>query len=73
MVVYTYANRIHGEVYSIQHYVIKWFAAGRLFSPGTPVSLTQLNWPPLYNWNIVESGAKQHKPSQTYTYAIVLQ
>jgi hypothetical protein len=29
-----------GEVYSIQHYVIKWLAAGWWFSPGTPVSST---------------------------------
>ena len=31
----------HGEVYSIQLYVIKvgqWLAAGQWFSPGTPVS-----------------------------------
>jgi hypothetical protein len=24
--------------------------------------LNQLNWPPRYNWNIVESGIKHHKP-----------
>jgi hypothetical protein len=30
----------HGEVYSIQHYVIKRLARGRWFSPGTPVSFT---------------------------------
>ena len=33
-------NSAHGEVYSIQHYVIKFVSdysmAGRLFSPGTP-------------------------------------
>ena len=31
-----------GEVYSIQHYVIKcqWLATGQWFSPGTPVSST---------------------------------
>jgi len=37
------SNSAHGEVYSIQHCVIKvgqWIAAGRLFSPGTPVSST---------------------------------
>jgi hypothetical protein len=26
--------------------------------------LHQLNWPPRYNWNIVESGIKHHKPNQ---------
>ena len=30
----------HGEVYSIQHYVIKWLATGRWFPPSTPVSST---------------------------------
>jgi hypothetical protein len=32
------SNPVHGEVYSIQHYVIKSLAAGRWFSLGTPVS-----------------------------------
>ena len=45
-------NPAHGEVYSIQNYVI-----GRWFSPDTPVSPTKKKtWPPRYNWNIVESG-----------------
>ena len=39
------SNSIHGEVYSIQHYVVKfvidlWQPAGQLFSPGTLVSST---------------------------------
>jgi hypothetical protein len=37
------SNPAHDEVYSIQHFVIKfcqWFAIGRWFSPGTPVSCT---------------------------------
>ena len=55
---------VHGEVYSIQHYVIKFvshlqqvdgFLWVLLFPP-------PINWPPLYNWNIVESGIKHHKP-----------
>ena len=36
---------VHGEVYSIQHYVIKicqWLATGPWFSPGTPVSSTNI-------------------------------
>ena len=32
------SNPVHGEVYSIQHYVIKFFSDLRSFSPGTPVS-----------------------------------
>jgi hypothetical protein len=51
-------NPVHGEVYSIQHYVIKfvsdlWQVGG--FSPGTP-------WPPRRNWNIVESSVKHNNP-----------
>ena len=37
------SNPVHGELYSIQHYVLKvcqWLTTGRWFSPGTPVSST---------------------------------
>ena len=37
------SNPVHGEVYSIQHYVInfsQWLVTGRWFSSGTPVSST---------------------------------
>ena len=37
-------------------------ATGRWFSSGTPVAST--NWPPRYNWNIVESGVKHLKTNQ---------
>ena len=30
----------HGEVYSLQHYMIKWLAAGRWFTPGNAVTST---------------------------------
>ncbi len=45
-----------GEVYSMQHYVIKfasdlWQVGGFLRFP-----------PPRYSWNIVESGIKYHNP-----------
>ena len=43
--------------YSI-HYVIK--AVSDLRQAGF---LHQWNWPPRYNWNIVESGVKHHDPS----------
>jgi hypothetical protein len=54
----------HGEVYSIQRYVIK-FASDlrqvggflRVFRFPPPIKL------PRYNWNIVESGVKHHKPT----------
>ena len=45
-------------------------ATGRWFSPGTPVAST--NWPPRYNWNIVESGVKHLKTNQpTFTKDIL--
>ena len=30
-------------------------------SSGSPGFLHQYNWPPRYNWNIVESGVKHHQ------------
>jgi hypothetical protein len=42
--------------------VCQWFATGLWFSPGTPVSASIINWPPRYNWNIVERSIKYHKP-----------
>ena len=54
---------VHGEVYSIQHYVIQFFSylrkvVGFLRVLRFPPAI---NWPPRYNWNIVESGVKLHK------------
>ena len=41
---YCSSNPTHGEVHSIQHYMIKfvtsWLASGQRFYPGTPVSIT---------------------------------
>jgi hypothetical protein len=56
------------EVYSVQHnYVIKFVCdLHRWFSLGTPVSSTnKTEWSPRYNWNIVESGVKHHKPTSS--------
>jgi hypothetical protein len=59
------SNPAQGDVYSIQHYVIKFVSDLRQvggflrvlwFSP--PIKLT-----PQYNWNIVESDVKHHKPN----------
>jgi hypothetical protein len=59
------SNSVHSEVYWIQQYVIKFVSdllqvGGFLwvlrFSP--PIRL------PRYNWNIVESGVKHHKPTK---------
>ena len=62
------SSPVHGEVYSIQHYVIKLVRDLRQVSGFLQVLRfpppNNLNWPPRYNWNIVESGIKHHKPNQ---------
>jgi hypothetical protein len=62
------SNPTHGEVYSIQHYVIvcQWLAACWWFSLGTLVSFTNKTVP-RYNWNIVESGIQHHNPIHQMT------
>jgi len=55
------SNPTHGEVYSIQHYVIKFVndlqqVSGFLWVPQFPPRIK--NWLPRYSWNIVESGVK---------------
>ena len=65
---------IHGELYSIKHYLIKFISDLRQVGGFLRVLwlLHQYNWPPRYNWNIVESGVKHHKPEikQTRLYGI---
>ena len=61
-------NPVHGEVYSIQHYVIKfhqWLAIGLWFSPGTPVFSTYKTDNNDIT-NIVESGVKHHTSLHPY-------
>ena len=53
------SNLIHGEVYSIKHYVIMFVSDLRQVRN----FLHQYIWQPRYNWNIVESGVKKHKPN----------
>jgi hypothetical protein len=58
------SNSVHGDVYSIQHSVIK-FVSDLQQVGGI---LLVLWFPPLiklqrYNWNIVESGIKHHNPN----------
>ena len=54
------SNSVHDEVHSIQHYMIKFVSE---LSLGTPVSSTnKTDRYDILNWNIVESGVKQHKP-----------
>jgi hypothetical protein len=43
--------------------VCQWFTAGRWFSPGTPVSSTNKNWPPRYSWNIAGGSVRHHNPN----------
>jgi hypothetical protein len=57
------SNPAQGDVYSIQHYVIKFVNDLREFGSflrvlrfPPPIKLT-----PQYNWNIVESEVKHHK------------
>ena len=57
------SNPVHGKAYSIQYYVIKfvsdlWQVGGFLRVLRFPPPIK----PPRYNWNIVESGIKHHKP-----------
>ena len=62
------------ERYKIQHYVIKFVSYLRQIGG----FLRVLRFPPpikltaRYNWNIVESGVKQHKPNQTKLYFFYL-
>ena len=54
------SNPAHGDVYSMQHYVMKFvFDRSVVFSRYSSF-LHQQNWLPRYNWNIVESGIKRH-------------
>ena len=57
------SNPVHGEVHSIQYYVIKFVSDlqhVRVVFSGYSGYLHQWNWLPRYNWNIVESGVKHH-------------
>ena len=56
------SNPAHGEVYSIQHYVIKFVSDLRQVRGFLRVLrfLHQFKWSPRYNWNIAESSAKHN-------------
>ena len=58
------SNPSQGEVYNIMWYRLS-VTCGRtgVFSGYSGF----LHWPPRYNWNIVESGVKNHKTNQTTT------
>jgi hypothetical protein len=61
------SSPVHVEVYSIQHYVIKFVSDcdGSVVLSVYFDYLHKLNWPPWYNSNIVDSGVKHHKPNKT--------
>jgi len=44
----------------IQHNVIKFVSDLSMVFSGYSGFLHHYNWPPRYNWNIVESGVKHH-------------
>jgi hypothetical protein len=48
--------------YNIMWKVCQWFATVLWFSTAIPGFLQHKNWPPRYNWNIVESGVEPHNP-----------
>ena len=60
------SNPVHSELHSIQHSVIK-FVSHLLHLSGF---LHQENWPPRYNWNIVESGVKHNSPNPYKLYVV---
>ena len=61
------SNLVVGEVYLIQHYVIKFVSDLLQVGGFLPVLRfpPPINWPTRYNWNIVESGIKHNKPNQS--------
>jgi hypothetical protein len=56
------SNHAHGEVYSIQLYVIKFVSD--LWQVGG--FLHYQKWSPRYNWNSVETGVKHHTSPPHY-------
>ena len=58
------SNPVHDEVYLIPLYVIKFVSDLQqvLFFFWYYGFLHQPSWPLRYNWNVVESGIKRHKP-----------
>jgi hypothetical protein len=64
------ANLAHGELYSIQHYVITFFNDLPQVDglSGHSGFLHQQNWPQRYNCNIVESGGKHHCTNQHFVH-----
>jgi hypothetical protein len=49
------------KVYTIKEFFVYLFVNS--YDIGMQVPLHQLNWPPQYNWNIVESGIEHPNPA----------
>ena len=63
-------NPPHGEVYSIQHYVIKFVSDLR--QVGGFLRVLWLPPPIKTDWNIVESGVKHHNHQPMYSFSWIL-
>jgi hypothetical protein len=63
-IIWPSSNPFQGEMYSIQHFMRKFVSDLQQLCVFFGVSgfLYQKNWPPRYNWNIVESSVKHYKP-----------
>jgi hypothetical protein len=60
-------NLDQGEVYNIMWYSLSVTCDRSVVFPGSSGFLHQWNWPPWYNWNIVESGVKHHQTNKQTT------
>ena len=65
-------TNVYGQVYSIQHYVIKFVSDLRQVGG----FLRVLRFPPIkltpwYSWTIVESGVKHHNPNLLLLYPVL--
>ena len=69
------SNPAVGEVYSLEHYVIEFVSDLRQVCcfPGTPFSSANKTDRHIFNWNIAESGIKNHNtnlsPTKMYVYS----
>ena len=67
------SNPTHGDVYSIQHYVITFVSdMGQCYMFFSDLSGFHHQWnvPPRYSWNIVESGIKCHNLPPIFFYSL---
>jgi hypothetical protein len=58
------SNLDQGEVYNIMWWSLSVTCNRSVVFSGSSGFLHQYNWLPRYDWNIVESGVKHHKPTR---------